>query len=357
KEKEIDKKTFEYNYSILEAEKEKLGKETLDNLINKRKLIEEKVIGEIKLNNKNKNFSSFEEFKKTSKSACESQLNLPCIDPCDTEEEVDRKKKTISEKLVENIKNIFFRDVSHVDSYRNNFALGPLVKWGRMRQTSNDEKAPKLPRMRLRGYFTEFSFTIILNATSKEFGNFKLNKPPGPFIITLTFLASSRINDKWEVMNSIDYPVDTNEKTKEVQNFFVYGILSFGCKKGTGGFSPNIAWIVTVTVDSKSLQNKIENTIQLNESVLKDELANLEDMLFFRIEPILSLSLLRIFLIINYGIVLFGYDTNMDSLYNLRLTGGVTLQQLIDAIKSEAPINPHHIVKTQNLTKILLHKY
>ncbi|CAG8855914.1 13800_t:CDS:2, partial [Gigaspora margarita] len=64
----------------------------------------------------------------------------------------------------------------------DNFVLKPLVKWGRMGQTSNDKKAPKAPRMKLRGF--------ILNAQSKDFREFKIFKPPGPFIITLIFLAS-----------------------------------------------------------------------------------------------------------------------------------------------------------------------
>ncbi|CAG8855281.1 14028_t:CDS:2, partial [Gigaspora margarita] len=97
-------------------------------------------------------------------------------------------------------------------------------------------------------------------------------------------------------------------------------ILSFGCEKGTGGFSPNITWIVTVTVDPKSLQEKIDSTIQLNENVLKDDSVDLEDVLFFGTEPNSSIFLPGLFLIVNHEIVLFGYDTNIDSLYNLRLT-------------------------------------
>ncbi|CAG8853079.1 6043_t:CDS:2, partial [Gigaspora margarita] len=264
----------------------------------------------------------------------------------------------------------------------DNFALKPLVKWGRMAQTSNNEKAPKAPRMKLRGCFTEFSFTVILNAQSKDFGEFKIFKPPGPFIITLTFLASkdsefwnkndlertydffksgvTRFDNK--VMNSIDHVVDINEITKEVQNFcvckpyeykfqiYMYtahngssvpkndsgmpfcikpptsdGILSFGCEKGT----------VTVTVDSKFLQEKIDSTIQLNENVLKDDSVNLDDVLFFGTEPNSSIFLPGLFLVVNHRIVLFGYDTNMDSLYNLRLTSSAALQQPIDTIKSE----------------------
>ncbi|CAG8845730.1 23039_t:CDS:2, partial [Gigaspora margarita] len=112
----------------------------------------------------------------------------------------------------------------------DNFALKPLVKWGRLGQTSNDKKASKAPRMKLRGCFTEFSFIVILNAQSKDFEEFKIFKPPGPFIITLTFLANRA--------------VDINEITKEVQNFcnnpgmpFCIkpptsdGILLFGCEK------------------------------------------------------------------------------------------------------------------------------
>ncbi|CAG8826782.1 16230_t:CDS:2, partial [Dentiscutata erythropus] len=62
------------------------------------------------------------------------------------------------------------------------------------------------------------------------------------------------------------------------------GILSFGCDKQKGEFSPNIAWIVTVTVDPLALQEKIDNTLLANMTTNKDEPIDLEDALFFGIE-------------------------------------------------------------------------
>ncbi|CAG8838556.1 46190_t:CDS:2, partial [Gigaspora margarita] len=409
KEKEIDKKTFQYNNSILEAEKEELGKrieklkkENNKHIKDRSNTILKLIKAELVLNylkrmgsniNKKKYHDTFTKFfgynvdklgiyydmKLASKTTRSSWLNLPCIDVCNPEEEIDGKKKTISDKLVENIKNIFFRDVSHMDPYgtffkeveieeinnidgtkkikiskpkytTDNFALKPLVKWGRLGQTSNDKKASKAPRMKLRGCFTEFSFIVILNAQSKDFEEFKIFKPLGPFIITLTFL---------EVMNSIDHAVDINEITKEVQNFCVckpykykFQIYMYTAHDGSSvpkndlripfcikpSKSDEILLFVTVIVNPKSLQEKIDSTIQLNENVLKNNPVDLEDILFFGTEPNSSIFLPGLFLIVNHGIVLFGYDTNMDSLYNLRLTGSAALQQLIDAIKSEVPI-------------------
>ncbi|CAG8667049.1 7920_t:CDS:2, partial [Dentiscutata heterogama] len=357
-------------------------------------------------------------------------LNLPCINICDPEEEVDRRKKTITDKLIDNIRNIFFGDVSHVDDFgtffkeiqieeiegeteektikigkpkytKDNFALRPLVKWNRFGQTTNDEKAPKAPRMKLRGIYSEFGFRIVLNAASKDYGKFKVYKPPEPFIITLIFLAckdsefwknkdigkmydffkpgvtrfdntdndiQSRINDKWKVINSVDRPIDINTKTKEVQNFYPGmpfclpgkptsdGILSFGCDKQKDGFSPNIAWIVTVTVDPLALQEKIDNTLLANATTNKDKPINLEDALFFGIDQSKTVFLPGLFLIVEYGIALFGYDTDIDNLQNLRLTGSAVLQQLIDAIKANNPIpsQPNESVPTPTPTEIII---
>ncbi|CAG8817641.1 22726_t:CDS:2, partial [Dentiscutata erythropus] len=165
----------------------------------------------------------------------------------------------------------------------------------------------------------------------------------------------SRINDKWKVINSVDRPIDINAKTKEVQNFCVCelyeytfkipmytahdgsqeprkdpgmpfclpgkptsdGILSFGCDKQKGGFSPNIAWIVTVTVDPLALQEKIDNTLLANVTTNKDEPIDLEDAL---------------------------------------LTGGAALQQLINAIKANNPIpsQPNESVPTPTSTEIII---
>ncbi|CAG8784780.1 1768_t:CDS:1, partial [Gigaspora margarita] len=78
----------------------------------------------------------------------------------------------------------------------------------------------------------------------------------------------------------------------------------------------------------------------LNKTVFKDEPIDLENVLFFGIEPNPSIFLSGIFLIINYKIVLFDYNTNIDSLYNLKLTSSAVLQQLINAIKLETSIKP-----------------
>ncbi|CAG8811106.1 28503_t:CDS:2, partial [Dentiscutata erythropus] len=257
---------------------------------------------------------------------------------------------TITDKLIDNIRNIFFGDVSHIDDFGTFFKEVQIeeieVKWNRFGQTTNDKKASKAPRMKLRGIYSEFGFRIMLNATSKDYSDFKVYKPPGPFIVTLTFLACK------DVKNSVDRPININAKTKEVQNFCVCElyeytfkipmymahdgsqepkkdsgmpfclpekptsdrILSFGCDKQKGGFSLNIAWIVTITVDPSALQEKIENTLLANTTTNKDEPIDLEDALFFEIEQ------------------------NMDNLQNLRLTGGTALQQLINAIKANNPI-------------------
>ncbi|CAG8681740.1 12251_t:CDS:2, partial [Dentiscutata heterogama] len=426
--KEVDKKNFEINNSLLEAEKSELKKridklqreknkyikerssvvlqliksgKTLDNLINRRKLIGEEVVQEIKSNNKNKNILNFEELKKKDKKNQNPNtkkdqkgntkkkydnvferffgwdvdklgmyyemkmaskllpgsrlLNLPCINVCDPEEEVDGRKKTITDKLIDNIRNIFFGDISHVDDFGTFFKEIQIEEIEGETEEKTIKIAPKAPRMKLRGIYSEFGFRIVLNAVSKDYGEFKVYKPPGPFIVTLTFLAckdgefwknkdigktydffkpgvtrfdntdndiQSRINDKWEVINSVDRPIDINAKTKEVQNFCVCepyeytfkipmytahdgsqeprkdpgmpfclpgkptsdGILSFGCDKQKGGFSPNIAWIVTLTVDPSALQEKIDNTLLANATTNKDEPIDLEDALFFGIE-------------------------------------------------------------------------
>ncbi|CAG8834757.1 9819_t:CDS:2, partial [Gigaspora margarita] len=302
KEKEIDKKTFQYNNSILEAEKEELGKR-----IEKLK----------KENNKHIKDRSNTILKLI-------KADVSHVNPYGT------FFKEVEMEEIDNIDGTKKIKISKLKYTTDNFALKPLVKWGRIGQTSNDKKSPKAPKMKLRGCFTEFSFTVIINAQSKDFGEFKIFKPPGPFIITLIFLANRA--------------VDINEITKEVQNFCVCEpyeykfqiymhtaydgssvpkndsgmpfcikpstsdwILSFGCKKEQ---------VVMVTVDPKSLQEKIDSTIQLNENVLKDDPVDLEDVLFFGTEP------------------------NFSILYNFRLTSSAALQQLIDAIKSEVPITP-----------------
>ncbi|CAG8812493.1 19704_t:CDS:2, partial [Dentiscutata erythropus] len=116
------------------------------------------------------------------------------------------------------------------------------------------------------------------------------------------------------------------------------GILSFGCDKQKGGFSLNIAWIVTVTVDPSALQEKIDNTLLANATTNKDEPINLEDALFFGIEQSKTVFLPGLFLIVEYSIALFGYNTDMDNLQNLRLTSGAALQQLINTIKANNPV-------------------
>ncbi|CAG8818242.1 28066_t:CDS:2, partial [Dentiscutata erythropus] len=258
---------------------------------------------------------------------------------------------------------------------KENFALRPLVKWNRFGQTTNDEKASKAPRMKLRGIYSEFGFRIVLNAVSKDYGDFKVYKLPGPFIVTLIFLAC-KDSEFWKNKNIGKTPININSKTKEVRNFCICelyeytfkipmytahdglqeprkdpgmpfclpekptsdGILFFGCDKQKGGFSPNIAWIVTVTVDPLALQEKIDNTLLANTTTNKDEPIDLEDALFFGIKQSKTVFLPGLFLIVEYSIALFGYDTDIDNLQNLRLTGGAALQQLIDAIKANNPV-------------------
>ncbi|CAG8527248.1 19783_t:CDS:2 [Gigaspora margarita] len=82
-----------------------------------------------------------------------------------------------------------------------------------------------------------------------------------------------------------------------------------------------------------------------------EEINNENSSKKIKIKPNLSIFLSGIFLIVNYKIVLFGYNTNMDSLYNLRLTSSTVLQQLIDAIKSETLIKPSNNKTTTPVNK------
>ncbi|CAG8771170.1 11984_t:CDS:1, partial [Dentiscutata heterogama] len=81
------------------------------------------------------------------------------------------------------------------------------------------------------------------------------------------------------------------------------------------------------------------------------------DALFFGIEQSKTVFLPGLFLIVKYGIALFGYDTYMDNLQNLRLTGGAALQQLIDTIKANNPVPsqpPNESVPTPTPTEIII---
>ncbi|CAG8820472.1 26563_t:CDS:2, partial [Dentiscutata erythropus] len=92
---------------------------------------------------------------------------------------------------------------------------------------------------------------------------------------------------------------------------------------------------------------KIDNTLLANTTTNKDEPIDLEDALFFGIEQSKTVFLPGLFLIIEYGIALFGYDTDIDNLQNLRLTSSTALQQLIDAIKANNPVpsQPNESIK------------
>ncbi|CAG8696141.1 12230_t:CDS:2, partial [Dentiscutata heterogama] len=279
-------------------------------------------------------------------------LNLPCINICNPEDDDDRRKKTITDKLIDNIRNIFFGDVFHVDDFetffkevqveeiegkteektikigkpkytKDNFALRSLVKWNKFSQTTNNKKAPKAPRMKLRVIYSKFGFRIILNMISKDYGDFKVYKLPRPFIVT-------------EVINSVDRPIDINTKIKEIQNFCVCELYEYTFKipiyMAHDGLQeprkdprmlfclpekPTSDEILSFGCDKqKALQEKIDNTHLANVAINKDKPIDLEDA----------------------------------------LTGGAVLIQLIDAIKANNPIpsQPNKSIPTSILTEIII---
>ncbi|CAG8817613.1 26465_t:CDS:2, partial [Dentiscutata erythropus] len=168
-------------------------------------------------------------------------------------------------------------------------------------------------------------------------------------------------------------PIDINAKTKEVQNFCVcepyeYTFKIPMCRAHDGSQEPRKNPEIPFCLSGKPTSDrilsfscdkqkeKIDNTLLANATTNKDELIDLEDALFFGMEQSKTVFLPGLFLIIKYSIALFGYNTDMDNLQNLRLTGSAALQQLIDAIKANNPIpsQPNESVLTPTPTEIII---
>ncbi|CAG8531669.1 7304_t:CDS:2, partial [Scutellospora calospora] len=183
----------------------------------------------------------------------------------------------------------------------------------------------------------------------------------------------SRINeDKWEFMFAVDTPVNVNELSKNTQmnkpqwydfntqlyythtnkgqknesQGMPYGVkrvdeeknlIIYCCDKETitdskgqqtniVGYQPNIIWVLTMTLDSDIMKKNIENSLKI---------PNIEyntDITFFGKEPLFPTHP-GPFLLINKIIPMIAYETNIDSVANLKHASGSALKQLVDAVK------------------------
>ncbi|CAG8724226.1 3756_t:CDS:2 [Cetraspora pellucida] len=91
------------------------------------------------------------------------------------------------------------------------------------------------------------------------------------------------------------------------------------------GYQPNVIWVLTVTVDPKIIKERIENSLKIG-------LEYNNDITHFGKTPKFPTHF-GPFLIVNKVMPMMGYDTNMDSMTNLKFTTGSAMQQLIDAVK------------------------
>ncbi|CAG8704434.1 3671_t:CDS:1, partial [Scutellospora calospora] len=180
----------------------------------------------------------------------------------------------------------------------------------------------------------------------------------------------SRINqDDWELMTAIDTPIDvdelkdnkskcscskpfwhdfsvyvyishTNKGQKNESQGMPYGvkkvdtdknIIVYCCDKDTvtnsNGYQPNTIWVLTVTFDPVMMRKRIERSLSLP-NIKYDN-----DITFFGREPILPTHS-GPFLILDKVIPIMAYDTNMDSVTNLKITSQSAMQQLVDAVKA-----------------------
>ncbi|CAG8449425.1 8834_t:CDS:2 [Cetraspora pellucida] len=190
---------------------------------------------------------------------------------------------------------------------------------------------------------------------------------------------ASRLNqDNWELMTAIDTPININELLENNKskccnkpfwhNFSIYiyyshtqsmkgqkstmqgmpygvkkvdedkNIIIYCCDKNNQtnmiGYQPNVVWVLTVTIDPKSLKKKIENGLKL-------DLEYNNNITFFGIEPKFPTHT-GPFLLVDKIIPMMAYDTNMDSMSNLKFTTSSAMQQLVDAVKA-AINNPENI--------------
>ncbi|CAG8639878.1 6472_t:CDS:2 [Cetraspora pellucida] len=91
------------------------------------------------------------------------------------------------------------------------------------------------------------------------------------------------------------------------------------------GYQPNVIWVLTVIADLKIIKEKIENSLKIG-------LEYNNDITHFGKTPKFPTHF-GPFLIINKVMPMMGYNTNMDSMANLKFTIESAMQQLIDTVK------------------------
>ncbi|CAG8679195.1 4502_t:CDS:2, partial [Scutellospora calospora] len=89
----------------------------------------------------------------------------------------------------------------------------------------------------------------------------------------------------------------------------------------------NVIWVLTITLDPAIIKKNIENSLRLPEIEYNN------DIIFFGSKPKFSTHS-RPFLIINKVIPIMAYETNMDSVSNLKQASRSALKQLVDTVRA-----------------------
>ncbi|CAG8461461.1 9957_t:CDS:2 [Scutellospora calospora] len=354
---------------------EKTSKSTLDFPVknNKKSSIKDKTISkDVRQQQKLSFFQkqlrnlSYQNLKNASNKSTSINIpNLPCDIICDLEEiSEDDDFGSFNTEVVEITdekldggeikygKNVYIAD---------NIATNSLIMVNKFSQSFSKD-LPKASKLRLHGFFNEINMSIVLNTGANSITinpeqRINIYEPPGNFIVILAFLIGKKTGDPNEKENERNFLFMKNNI--ELQDIFKKGTYRFDntdgmpygvkradeengliiycCDKETItntkgqqstviGYQPNVIWVLTVTFAPDIMKKNIENSLRLPNMEYNN------DITFFGSRPKFPIHS-GPFLIVNKAIPIMAYETNIDSVSNLKQASGSALKQLVDAIK------------------------
>ncbi|CAG8822369.1 6302_t:CDS:2, partial [Cetraspora pellucida] len=224
------------------------------------------------------------------------------------------------------------------------------------------KKVSKAPKLKLHRFFCQIDMNIVLNTKSNDeiplYDDIKLYESSENICLEDIFkkgtyrfddtdknMQSHLIEENWKKITAIDIPINVNKLLKNNQSkccdkpFWHNFRMPYGVKRVDEEKS-----IILYCCNRDNQTNM--TSLEYNNNIIH-----------FGKTPKFPTHF-GSFLIVNKVMPMMGYDTNMDSMMNLKFTTGSAMQQLIDAVKeiinnssnSEKPSEPEDTTDT-NQTK------